>query len=105
MASGSDEPLVRRDDLAAALEAHHELGPEYEPEVVDALAERIERRVEARMNERLTEHRRGANPVLAFASLGIAIPLLGIAGGTAGLPGVVAVCAALVLVNLIYARR
>jgi hypothetical protein len=40
---------------------------------------------------------------LALGSLGIAIPLLGIAGGTAGLPGVIAVCIALVLINLFWA--
>jgi uncharacterized membrane protein YtjA (UPF0391 family) len=40
---------------------------------------------------------------LALGSLGLAIPLMGIAGGTAGFPGVLAVCIAIVLVNLFWA--
>jgi hypothetical protein len=40
-----------------------------------------------------------------LASLGISIPLLGIAGGTAGLPGIALVSLAIVLVNYFYYRR
>jgi hypothetical protein len=37
-----------------------------------------------------------------LGSLGIAIPLIGAAGGTAGFPGVLIVCIAIVLVNAFY---
>jgi hypothetical protein len=39
---------------------------------------------------------------IPLGSLGIAIPLLGVAGGTAGWPGVLLVCVAIVLVNAFY---
>ncbi len=97
--------LVPRDELEAALAARRDLGPDYERELADALAERIEQRVEARLRERLPAKReRDKELALAVVSMVLAIPLLGIAGGTAGLPGVVAVCAAIVLVNVL-ARR
>jgi uncharacterized membrane protein YtjA (UPF0391 family) len=42
---------------------------------------------------------------LALGSLGIAIPLMGVAGGTAGFPGILVVCIAIVLVNLFWATQ
>ena len=39
---------------------------------------------------------------LALGSLGLAIPLIGHAGGLAGVAGVIAVCIAIVLVNLLW---
>jgi hypothetical protein len=45
------DPVVRREDVEAALEARKELGRAYEPEIVDAFVERIERRVEERLKE------------------------------------------------------
>lgn len=98
------EDLVPRDELEAALAARRELGPEYETEIANSLAERIEERLEARLRERVPV-RRGTPPLaLAVISMAFAIPLLGIAAGTAGLPGIVAVCTAIVLVNLFAAR-
>ena len=97
--------LVPRDEFEAALAARRDLGPDYERELADALAERIEQRLEARLRERLPAKReRDKELALAIVSMVLAIPLLGVAGGTAGLPGVVAVCAAIVLVNVL-ARR
>jgi hypothetical protein len=40
---------------------------------------------------------------LALGSLGLSIPLMGIAGGLAGFPGILVVCIAIVLVNLLWA--
>ena len=96
--------VVRRDEVAAALEARRELGADYEDPIVDALVAKIEKRLEERQPApvRREESRSGA-PMLA--SLGISIPLLGIAGGTAGLPGIALVSLAIVLVNYFYYRR
>ena len=89
------EELVTREEAQAALEARRELGVEYEDHVVDALVEKLE--------ERLAE-RRPAKPAnmapIAIPSLALSIPLIAIAGNFAGLAGVIAVCAAIVLVNL-----
>jgi hypothetical protein len=42
---------------------------------------------------------------LALGSLGIAIPLMAIAGGIAGLAGIIAVCIAIVFVNVLWTAR
>jgi hypothetical protein len=96
--------LVPTDELRAAMDARRELGRDYEDELVEAFADRLERRIQDRIDTRARAPRKGPDSTIAFVSLGVAIPLLGIAGGTAGLPGIVVVCVALVLVNAIYAR-
>ena len=96
------EPLVPRDEVRATLEARHELGAAYE----DELVERFAQRVEARLKERAPPVRRAGSqsPAIAIVSMLAAIPLLAIAGGTTGVPGVALVCLALVLVNY-FAHR
>lgn len=98
-----------RDELAAAIEARRELGQELEPQVIDAFLEKVEKAIDARVDERvrtrLPATRAGGNElVVAIVSLCVAIPMLGIAGGTAGLAGVLVVCAALVLLNVVFRR-
>jgi len=100
-------PLVRRDELHAALEARRELGPAYEREVLDAFAEQLERRLDARLRQQRpapARRERDKELALAIVSLLVAVPLIAIAGGTVGLAGVLAVCAAIVLVNVAFAR-
>ena len=89
------EQLVPRDEARAALEARRELGPDYEAELVERFAERVEARLRERAPARTTEQ----SAAIVIVSLLAAIPLIAIAGGTVGLAGVIAVCAALVLVN------
>ena len=92
-----------RDELEAAIEARREVGAELEPHVIDGFVERIEKRIDERARQ--LQPRRGPSLVFPLASLVLAIPLLGVAGGTAGLAGIVVVCLAIVLVNLIATRR
>lgn len=98
------EELVPRDELRATLAAQQELGPAYEAEVLDRFAQELERRIEARLPQRrharLKDDQRTG---IVIVSIIAAIPLIAIASGT-GLAGVVAVCAALVLVNLLALR-
>jgi hypothetical protein len=105
----SEGDLIRKDELSSAVAARRELGPEYEDEVVDALVEKIERRLEKRLEERRPAPvQRGEPPwrqAPLIASLGLSIPLLGIAGGTGGVPGIALVALAIVLVNYFYYRR
>jgi hypothetical protein len=107
-----DNPVVSspRDELQAAIEARRELGVEREPELVAGFLDRIDRELDKRIDERLARRvparTKGREPLLpvTFVSLGVSIPLLGIAGGIAGLSGIVVVCVALVLVNWIVWR-
>ena len=97
-----------REEAEATLAARVEVGQELEPQLVDRFADRVEKEIDRRARELAAQRRPAHNaPMipLALGSLGIAIPLLGIAGGTAGLPGVIAVCIAIVLVNLLWATR
>ena len=97
-----------RQEAEATLHARQEVGRELEPQLVDRFADKVEQEIERRAQELAARQRRppahNAPMIpLALGSLGIAIPLLGIAGGTAGFPGVLAVCIAIVLVNLLWA--
>jgi len=102
--SASEERAAVRDELTAALAARRELGEELEPQLIDGFVERIERRLEQRAQPLAPSRDRGNELALAIVSMLFAIPMLAIAGGTAGLLGVVAVCVALVLVNASFRR-
>ena len=92
--------LVSREEAQAALEARRELGVEYEDHLVDALVEKIEQRLEKRRSVTPASMAR-----ITIPSLALSIPLIAIAANYAGLEGVIAVCLAIVLVNLFAARR
>lgn len=94
------EPIVPRDEARAALAARRELGPEYEAELAERFAAQIESKLRARTPARRAEQ----GTAIAIVSLIAAIPLIAIAGGTTGVPGVALVCLALVLVNY-FAHR
>jgi hypothetical protein len=96
-----------RDELEATIAARREVGAELEPQVIDGFVERIEKRIDERARELAPKKSHaGIDPTrLALGSLVFAIPLLGIAGGIAGLPGIALVCLAIVIVNLIATRR
>jgi hypothetical protein len=98
-----------RHELEATLAAREEIGDELEPQLVDRFADRIEAEIDRRASEKAARQR-PRSPAhnapmipLALGSLGLSIPLLGIAGGTAGLGGIIVVCLAIVLVNLFWA--
>ena len=101
------EPVVPRDELEATIEARRELGPALEPELVDRFLERIEKRIDERIRagtaSRSSHHSHEAF-VITLVSLGISIPLIAIAASQAQLAGVIAVCAALVLINVVVRR-
>jgi hypothetical protein len=96
------EELVPREELRATLEARQELGPAYEAELLERFARDLERRLAKTHQGRLTGQQTTG---IVIVSILASIPLLGIAGGTVGLAGVIAVCAALVLVNYLVLRR
>ena len=111
--SGSSSELPA-EDLAATLAARRELGAEFEPALVESLAERLEGVIQARVEAHLAEQQRPATPALAsvppqmrvgvaLGSTALAIPITAIAGGEAGLAGIIVVWAGVVAVNLAFA--
>ncbi len=98
--------VVRRDELEAAIEARKELGVEMEPALVDAFVERIERRVAegAGESERALKLKRDHQKEMVLGGMALAIPLLAVAGIFTGLPGVIAVCVALIAIAITAAR-
>jgi hypothetical protein len=105
-------PMADHDELRkeaeATLAARREVGAELEPQLVDRFVDRIEEEIERRaqdLAEARQPHHNAPMIPLALGSLGIAIPLMGIAGGTGGVAGIIAVCVAIVLVNLLWVTR
>src|SRR5207237_5386143 len=97
--------VVPTHELEAAVRAQRELGPEYEDAVVGAIVEKIERRLAERQRALKPRRHRGPELPIVLGSLGLAIPLLGVAGAKAGLLGVIAVCIAIVLVTFFETTR
>ena len=96
-----------REEAEATLAARVEVGQELEPQLVDRFADRVEQEIDRRARELATQRRPTHNaPMipLALGSLGLAIPLIAIAKDS-GAAAVIAVCLAIVLVNLLWATR
>jgi hypothetical protein len=97
------EPIVPREEARATLAARHELGVDFEDELVDRFVEKVEKRLETRYGK--AARREGDKPFnLAVVSIVLGIPLTAIAGGIAGLPGLLTVWAGLVLINVVFRR-
>ncbi|WP_103964403.1 hypothetical protein [Nonomuraea solani] len=98
-----------RDDLQATLDARRDLGPEYEAALVDSFVERLDATIAARVQAELG--RPGTPPIkkqapgrpmvpIVLGSLGIGVPLTGIAASSAGLVGLMVVWLSIVVVNV-----
>jgi len=100
------EDVVMKDELRSVLAARTELGAEMEPAVVDAFVARIEARLADRDQEsaQALKLRRDHQKEMVLGSMAISIPLLAIAAIFTGLPGVIAVCAALAVIAVASAR-
>ncbi len=100
------DEVVQREELQATIEARRELGAELEPAVIDAFVERIERRLAERADEseRSLKARRDHQRELVLGAMGISVPLLALAAVFTGLPGVIAVCAALAMIAFTASR-
>ena len=91
------EGAVPKDELQAAIEARKELGEDMEPAIIDGFVERIEQRIAERTQERerSLKRKREHQKEMVLGAMGISVPLLAIAAIFTGLPGVIAVCAAI----------
>lgn len=91
-----------RQELQATVEARKELGPGHDDELVAGFLDRIEAEIERRVDERVGHAaRRPVGP----ETLGVAIPIVIVAGIFGGVTGVVAALAALTVLFLIGSRR
>ena len=100
------DDVIPRDEARAAIEARSELGADMEPAVIDAFVERIERRLADRASEseRALKRKRDHQKEMVLGGMAISVPLLAIAAVFTGLPGVLAVCVALVAIAVATAR-
>lgn len=110
------------DELRAAAETHRELPPEYQTAVLESFLDKIGKEIDARVDARLaTYYQQGSVPklrrpprqhspaFLAVASMVLGIPLTAIMAAAGpnpvGLPGVLVVWAAIVVINVVYSGR
>ncbi|MEZ0070721.1 hypothetical protein [Planotetraspora sp. GP83] len=101
-----------REDLRAIIATRRELGPEYEDALVDSFLDKLDVEIAARVRNEVaaqTFHRpqqpprKDAAVGVALGSLGIGIPLTGIAVANAATTGLVLAWGGIVAVNLAYA--
>jgi hypothetical protein len=100
------DDVVPKDELASAIEARKELGNEMEPAIIDAFVARIEQRLADRAEQSASalERKRNHQKEMVLGSMGISVPLLAFAAIFTGLPGVIVVCVALVLIAVVSSR-
>ena len=108
-ASGHNDAMaddLLKDELRTAIEARQELGDEMEPAVIESFVERIEQRLADRADDsaRALARKRSHQSEMVLGSMAISIPLFALAAIFTGLQGVIAVCAALVLIAIIASR-
>lgn len=112
-------------ELAATLHARRELGEDYESALVDSFLEKVDQRIDGAVDRRVRRQVAEQQMVVArgsrspdkstdtwgerygfgVVSLVVAIPLSGIGGGVAELPGLFVTWAGIVGVNVAWALR
>ena len=96
-----------RDEAIIHMGVRRELGPEYEDEVVDSFVEKVHgalggggnRSGAARVRGELPDHP-GASPALLASTICMGIPLTAVAAVFVGLPGILAVWGAILLLAI-----
>lgn len=106
------------EEIRAAAETHHELGPGYRDAVIDSFLDKVGREIDARVDARLAQQqpaqpgpgwRRGhsGSPMaLAITSMALGIPIsaIAVAAGPhpAGFMGLLVVWLAIAVINIAY---
>jgi hypothetical protein len=103
------DPTTRQ-ELQATLAARRELGPEHDDALVAGFLDRIEREIDRRVDEKLRRaapgpRARGRHSAVNPANLALSIPIVAVAGGIGGVPGLLLAFAALVTVFLVSELR
>jgi hypothetical protein len=98
---------VDEQELKAVVEARKELGPEHEEHLIAGFVDRISKEIDQRVDERVRDlaPRKPRSSSLHPATLGVCIPIVAIAGGIAGLGGLIVAFMALALVFLVSELR
>jgi hypothetical protein len=101
-----EPPKLERDEVAAAMSARRELGPQYELELAESLVDRINSVIDTRLAAQ-APRRSGpdwAQMALGLGSLGLSIPLTAIVSYASNGPGpLIMVFALIACVNFAYA--
>ena len=87
-------------ELAATLAARKELGPAHDKELIAGFLDRIERELDAHIDERIaarTPAKRRSSAVHP-ANLALCIPIIAVAGGVAGVAGLITTVIALTII-------
>jgi hypothetical protein len=93
------DPTAKR-ELEVTLAARRELGPSHDDELVAGFLDRIEHELDRRVDERLARRgpaKRRGSPVHP-GNIAVCIPIIAIAGGIGGLPGLITAFVALIVV-------
>ena len=102
------------EEIRAAAETHHELGPGYQDAVIESFLDKVGREIDARVDTRLAQqqsarYRRehsGSPMALAITSMALGVPIsaIAVAGGThpAGFMGLLVVWIAIAVINIVY---
>jgi len=101
------EPAAKH-ELEATLGARAELGPGHDDHLIAGFLDRIEREIDRRVDERIAKvaPRKPRPSPLHPGNLALCIPIVAIAGGIGGLPGLVVAFLALgVVFALAESRR
>ncbi|WP_214412906.1 hypothetical protein [Sphaerisporangium fuscum] len=103
-----DAPKIERDEVAAAMSAHRELGPQYELELAQSLVDRINSVIDARLAAEAPRRRQAgpdwAQMALGLGSVALAIPLTAlVASVTSRTAPLILLFALIAIVNIVYA--
>jgi hypothetical protein len=93
------EPVAKH-ELEATLAARQELGPAHDSELIAGFLERIDREIDRKVEQRVAERTPAKRRPSALhpGNLALCIPIVAIAGGIGGLPGLIIAFLALAVV-------
>ncbi len=123
--AGVNSPSLTPQEIRAAAETHHDLGPEYQSAVIESFLDRVGREIDARVDARLAaaqmpaaqmpapqqvrQQRERTPLVLAIVSMSLGIPLTAIAvaagSNPTGFAGLLVIWIAIAVINVAWARR
>lgn len=104
------------DEIRAAAETYHELGPAYRDAVIESFLDKVSREIDTRVDTRLAQQavpapapsRRAAGSPMVLAvismALGIPISVIAVAAGShpAGALGLIVAWTAIAIINVVY---
>ena len=98
---------MTKHELEATLAARRELWPAHDQELIEGFLDRIEREIDRRVDERVARQtpQSRKHSTVNPPNLALSIPIVAVAGGIGGVPGLLLAFAALVTVFLVSELR